>query len=176
MKKIPTLIGRELKWSQPRVLKMEFELCVGDELAATMRFPSSFRSEARGESADGCWTFRRFGAFCYRVAISTCSSDAEIASFKSNRMHSGGVLTLSDGRVFHVRGNIWGSRYTFTHASDEPVLELKNCGVLHRAATVNISPMAARLPELPMMVLLGWYLDVMAQNDAAVVTTLTATG
>ncbi len=35
MKRMQDLVGRELKWVQPRAMKREFELRDGDEVAAT---------------------------------------------------------------------------------------------------------------------------------------------
>ncbi|HEY0722558.1 MAG TPA: hypothetical protein VGD41_00915, partial [Pyrinomonadaceae bacterium] len=61
MRKIADVVGQELEWVQPSVFKMQYELRAGDELAATLRFRSSFGSLATGESADGCWTFKRIG-------------------------------------------------------------------------------------------------------------------
>ena len=46
MKKIPEVIGQELKWVQPSAWKMEYELRAGDELIATLRFRTSFGSFA----------------------------------------------------------------------------------------------------------------------------------
>jgi len=70
MRKIAELIGQQLKWGQPSAFKMQYELQAGDELAATLRFRSSFGSFATGESADGCWTFKRTGFWQTRVTTS----------------------------------------------------------------------------------------------------------
>ena len=61
MKRIATLVGRDLKWTQPSARRLAFELRAGDELAATLRFPHPLVTTAVGESADGVWTFRRGG-------------------------------------------------------------------------------------------------------------------
>jgi hypothetical protein len=79
MKRLAELMGRELKWTQPGAFKMNYELLAGDELAATLRFRSSFGSLATAESADGCWTFKRAGFFQTRVTIRVCGEEADIA-------------------------------------------------------------------------------------------------
>jgi hypothetical protein len=175
MNRIATLIGREPKWSQPHAFKMEYELRAGDEVVATLRFDSAFKARATGESADGRWRFDRLGMFCHRVVVTEHDSGAEILSFTPRKWGSGGVLEFPDGRTFHSAGSVWGTRYTFTGPSQEPLFELRNCGVLHHAATLHIARDAARVPELPLLVILGWYLDVMAQSDAAGVTMIAAT-
>jgi hypothetical protein len=171
MKKIATLIDRELKWIQPRALKQDYELLAGDELAATLQFPNSFRSNATGESADGAWDFDREGPFHTRIVVRPSGSSEEIAVFKKSAWKSSGTLELPDGSTYRTGSSFWASRYSFLDASGEPIIELKNCGVLHRAANVAIAQRATTIAELPMMVILAWYLDVLMLNDAAVATT-----
>ena len=173
MKKISTVIGREARWTQPKAFKQEFELRVGDELVATLRFPRTFSSDATGESADGCWQFKRTGVFSHTIAIKDCNTDKEVGTFRSSWKCSRGTLELPDGKTFRAGSNLWQSRFTFTGSSDEPLIELKNSGCLHHSAGVHISTHAAKMPELPLLVILGWYLDVTAQNDAAVVAAAT---
>ena len=177
MKKIATLIDRELKWSQPHAFKQEYELrTAGDELAAILVFPNSLRCNATGQSADGSWDFNREGPFHTRIVVRTSGSSEEIAVFKKSVWKACGVLELPDGRTFRTASNLWASRYSFLDASEEPIVELKNCGVLHRAANLTIAQRVKDLPELPMMVMLAWYLDVMMQNDASVATMVAASG
>jgi hypothetical protein len=174
MKKIATLIDRELKWSQPRAFKQEYELRAGDELAATLIFPRSLRSDAIGESADGSWDFQREGPLHPRILIRVSGSPDEIAVFRKSAWKSCGTLAFPDGRTFRTASNIWASRYSFVDATGDPIVELKNCGVLHRAANLTLAQRARDLPELPMMVMLAWYLDVLMQNDTVAVTTMVA--
>ncbi|HKW13129.1 MAG TPA: hypothetical protein VJS69_01450 [Candidatus Krumholzibacteria bacterium] len=174
MKKIATLIDRELKWSQPSMRKQEYALHAGEELAATLVFPNSFRSNATGESEDGSWDFTREGPFHTRIVVRRSGSPEEIAVFKKSAWKACGTLELPDGRTYRSASNFWASRYGFTDSDAQPLVDLKNCGVLHRAANLTIAPRAADIPELPMMVMLAWYLDVMMQNDTVAVTTAVA--
>jgi uncharacterized membrane protein YccF (DUF307 family) len=43
------------------------------------------------------------------------------------------------------------------------------------SATVTIEPQAANLPELPWMVMLGWYLMVMMHMESASAVAITTT-
>ena len=50
MKRIANLVGQSLKWEQPSVLKMHYELRTGGgDVAATLQFRSSFGSFATAE-------------------------------------------------------------------------------------------------------------------------------
>jgi hypothetical protein len=170
MQKIATLIDRELKWSQPSMRKQLYELHAGEELAATLIFPNSFRSNATGESADGSWDFNREGPFHTRIVVRRSGSPEEIAVFKKSAWKACGTLELPDGRTYRTASNFWSSRYSFLDRDEQLLVDLKNCGVLHRAANLTIARRAADIPELPMMVMLAWYLDVLMQNDTVAVT------
>lgn len=167
MKRLADLVDRELKWTQPGALKMHYELHAGDELAATLRFRSLFGTLATGESADGCWTFKRAGFFQTRVTIRVCGEETDIAVFKNNAWSGGGALELPDGRKMLATTNLWQSNLEFKTESEEALLRFKSAGLIHLSALVEIQQEAIGLAELPWMVILGWYLIVMMNMDAA---------
>jgi hypothetical protein len=169
MRKITELVGQNLKWVQQGALKMQYELRVGDDLAATLHFRSSFGSFATGESADGCWTFKRVGFWQNRVTVRPCGADTDIATFKNNTWSGGGTLELPDGRKFPVTTNFWQTKLEFLNESGGTLIQFNSGGLLHLSATVEIQPDAVSTPELPLMVMLGRYLVVMMSMDDAVV-------
>jgi hypothetical protein len=146
---------------------MEYELHADDELIATLNFRSSFGTFATAESADGCWTFKRIGFWQTRATIRRCGWDTEIATFKNNTWSRGGTLELSDGRKIQATTNMWQTNLEFKMESGEVLFRLKSGGFVHLSATVAVEPDAAGMPELPWMVMLGWYLMVMIYMDTA---------
>lgn len=167
MEKIGELTGQELKWVQPNALKMTYELRSGGEVAATLRFRSSFGSFATGESADGCWTFKRVGFWQTKATIRPCGADTDMAVFKKNTWSGGGSLEFPDGRTLPATTNFWQTAFGFNTESGETLIEFKSGGLLHLSADVAIRPAAVGMPELPWVLLLGWYLTVMMHVDAA---------
>ena len=167
MKRIAEVIGRELEWVQPRAMKMEYELRAGDELIATLRFRSSFGSFATAESADGCWTFKRVGFWKPRVTIRGCGTDLDIAVFKNNTWSGGGTLEFPDGRKFLASTNLWQTNFEFKTEAGEELVRFKTGGLLRLSAKVEIQPDQAGKPELPWVVMLGWYLFIMMYVDTA---------
>lgn len=146
---------------------MEYELRADDELVATLRFRSSFGTFATAESADGCWTFKRIGFWQTKVTIRACGWDSEIAFFKNNTWSGGGSLELSDGRHLQATTNLWQTMLEFKSETGEILVRLRSRGLVHLSATVEIQPDAVGVPELPWIVMLGWYLIVMMHTDAA---------
>jgi hypothetical protein len=170
VKKITEMIDRELKWVQPSAWKMQYELRAGDELIATLRFRSSFGSFATGESGDGCWTFKRVGFWQTRVTIRGCESEMDIAMFKNNTWSGGGALELPDGRKILATTNFWQTNFEFRTEAGESLVGFKTGGLVHFSAAVEIEPNAAGMPELPWIVMFGWYLAVMMYMDTASAT------
>jgi hypothetical protein len=164
---IPQVIGRELKWQQPKAWKMQYELRADDELIATLRFRSSFGSFATAESADGCWTFKRVGFWQTKATIRACGSDNDIAVFRNNTWSGGGTLELSEGRKFLATTNVWQTNFEFQSETGQILVRFKPGGFVHLSATVEIQTDAAGVPELPWIVMLGWYLTVMMYMDTA---------
>ena len=168
MKNIARLIDHELKWVQPSALKQEFELQTDGEVAATLRLKSSFGSFATAESADGCWTFKRVGFWQTRATVRTCDSETDIATFKNNTWKGGGTLELADGRKYLANTNFWQTEFEFKTETGERLFGYKHIGgVMHLSAQVQIEPPAATLPELPWLVMFGWYLALMLHRDSA---------
>jgi hypothetical protein len=170
MIKIVELADQPLKWVQPRALKMQYELLAGDQLVSTLKFRSSFGTFATGESADGCWTFKRVGFWQTRVTVRPCNGDTEVATFRSNTWRGGGTLEMFDRREFPATTNFWQTKFEYQNESGNSLIQFKSSGLLHLSSTVEIQPRAVGIAELPMMVMLGWYLIVMMNMDAAVVS------
>ena len=169
MNKIAEVIGRELEWVQPSAWKMEYELRAGEDIIATLRFRSSFGSFATGESADGCWTFKRVGFWQTRATIRGSGSDTDIAMFKNNTWSGGGTLDMRDGRQFLATTNFWQTNLEFKTGAGETLVQFKPGGLVHLSARVEIQPNADALPELPWMIMFGWYLTVMMYMDTAAI-------
>jgi hypothetical protein len=147
---------------------MEYEMCVGDELVAVLRFPSSFSSHARAESADGCWTFERVGFWRNKTVVSGCGKQLPLGVFKNSRWGSGGTLELPGGRRYPASTNVWHTELVIRSEKGDSLLQLWSSGVLRLSATAVFHPVAAQLPEAPWLVMLGCYLLVMMKVDAAV--------
>ncbi|MBI3175756.1 MAG: hypothetical protein HYZ25_18700 [Chloroflexi bacterium] len=168
MVKLAELVGHELKWIQPHALKMEYELHAGEMIAATLRFRSSLGSFATATSADGTWTFKRVGFWQTKVTIRAAESETDLATFRNNTWSGGGTLELLDGRKYPANTNFWSTQYEFKTEQGESLISYRKIGgILHMSSVTEIHPLARNIPEMPWMVLLGWYLTVMMHMDSA---------
>jgi hypothetical protein len=100
--------------------------------------------------------------------VRIADSESEIAAFKNNTRSGGGSLELADGRRFPANSNFWHTRYEFKNENDDPLVRFVRIrGALHLSSTVEVTPAGAHLPELPWLVVLGWYLSITMHDDAS---------
>jgi hypothetical protein len=182
-----------LVWQQPSALKNEFALRAGDEIVATLRWQKALGSLALAETAAGSWTFKRAGFWQPRVTARPADAERDIATFKPDSWSGGGALTVEAGRVFRlVSTSFWRGEWAWQDADGAPLVRFASRGSLKTEALVTLTPAAAALPEtaqlddlyrplppeaqappsvalpeLPLLVTLGWYLLVLAAQDAA---------
>jgi hypothetical protein len=177
MKRIQGLVGHELVWVQPNMLKHEFELQDGGERVATLDFRSSFGSFATACTAEGSWTFKRVGFWKPNLTIRTANTDTQIAVFHNNTWKAGGSLEMADGRRYRASSNLWMTTYDFKNEKEEVLVRFTRIrGVVHFSCKVEIEPAGAKLTELPWLVAFGWYLVVKMQDESSGAAAAAAAG
>lgn len=165
MRPISEVANQELLWMQPAARKRDHELLAGDEVVATLRFQRGSLADA--EAAGGHWSFKRQGFWHPTVTVRTAGSDADIAVFHP-RWVGGGTLEFADGRPLRLSSaNFWQSEWVWQE-KEQPLIRFKGRhGLIKANGAVEIPPEAVRLPDLPLLVLLGWYLILLYADDAA---------
>ena len=166
MKNIRSVVDHELTWSQQSAFKSEFELRFGGELVATLRLPKKISTIGVAESGDGSWTFERIGFWKMKTVVKASGSTEELASYTSNAWKPGGVLQLPNGKKFTFWRSGWKGISEFRTEEGEPLFQIHYRASFRVSASVRINRRALQIPEHPWMVLLGFYLGVMARRDA----------
>ena len=158
-----------LIWQQPHAHERRYELRSGDDTLATLRWEKGCGSLASAESAAGHWTFKRVGLLQPRVTVRAFGSDTEVATFHPT-WRGDGTLEFRDGRsVRWVNTNVWHTEWAF--ASDgHTFLRFSPSGglsgLIKHEAQMEIVPAATTFPDLSLLALLGWYLMLLASDDA----------
>ena len=168
MRLISETAGQELLGIQPAARKREHELRAGDDVVATLRFQRGSLADAEAEANH--WTFKRQGFWHPRVTVRAAGSDADIAVFHP-RWVGGGTLEFADGRALRLSSaNFWQSEWVWQE-KEQPLIRFKGRhGLIKAKGAVEIQPEAVRIPDLPLLVLLGWYLILLYAEDAASAT------
>jgi hypothetical protein len=166
-------------WTPLRASGRAYELRAGDFVLATLMQPSMWRERRIGTAADGSWTFARTGFWHPRIVVTDTQSGAEVASIARSGWIGKATLTMPDGRGYRWRnGNVWGSKWAWLDDADQPLLRFSQSGVFKLRCAVTIEQSAAGDPHLTLLAILGWYLMLLNQADAAAATSgaLVATG
>jgi len=167
MKHLTAVVRDHLRWEQPRVFGRAWELRHGDDTVATLTFRSAFGSFATAASADGSWTFKRVGFWQARATVRAEGGADDLAVFEHHTWSGGGTLTLAGGRPIRVTTNVWQSKIEFLSADDDVLFRYLTEGFLRQESQLEIMPSLERMPELPWLLLFGWYLVVMMHQDSS---------
>jgi hypothetical protein len=162
----------ELVWVRPKWSRFFFELRAGETVVATLAWTGGSRAAA--ECAGAQYRFSREGWLRPRILVREGATgrptgagapEETVATFVRRR--GGGTLTFPDGRTFLWRKlRVWTSERVWADVN-ETVLVRFNPVTRESPVTVSSQPQAAELAELPLLILLGQYLVVLAAQDAA---------
>jgi hypothetical protein len=182
MKAIREAAGQDLQWVGKKMglfVRDEFELRSGDEVLAMLHAREKRTDWTCGEAADGRWALkiRNIGSGEI-VVITELDSQAEIAIVKRGRKH--GIFTRDNDSIEFSGGRIvtwnkaskWHDEWDWVDSDGSPLIHFQ------RGHHVVIEPLALSLPELSLLVIVGWQLMKLqeeARKKAAVAGVATTT-
>jgi hypothetical protein len=168
MQSLSEVFDQPLIWAQARAPERAYELRAGADVLATLRWQKPAGSLALAETADGKWTFKRSGFFSPRVTVRCAGSESDMAIFTPDWLAGRGSLELAAGRRFRwATTSFWRSEMAFCSAGGQPLVHYKPEHALQLAAAkVEIEQAAVAIPELSLLVLLGWYFMLLMAEDS----------
>ena len=166
------------QWVQPKFNQRYFELRSNDLVIAKLQFQSPFGSLASAASASDTWTFKRVGFFNPRVTVRKESEELDIAVYRPRWTGADGIVVLDNGRKYHWKtANFWATEYVFLDQEGtiplrfhQGIEEAKLADVFKIQARVEVDSQMVGNPDLPLLVLLGFYLIILQQEDSAAAT------
>lgn len=174
---LPLSSSASLEWTQPKTFQNRYELRSGENLVATLEFPKAFGSLANAIAADGRWTFKRVGFFNTRITVRLEGQEDELAVYHPKWTGTEGRLQFASGEAYTWKvANFWATQFVWL-SSDQQVI-LFRPGVedseisdwFKTQARVEIQPEAGMVKHLSLLVLLGWYLMILKQQDDVAAT------
>ena len=167
MKPLNDLSSNELRWVRPKRQRHIYELRSEDEVLATVNWKGASSASALVESANGSWTITRHG-LAQTITIKETNAQIDLAAIKRG-ITGNVILSLPDGRAFCWRcTSFWRSIWSWEDADGRPLLHLK------RGTSVQLEAGAQDVPELAVLLTLGWYLYKQQQEEAAFVGAIVA--
>jgi hypothetical protein len=160
--------GRELRWSQPRAMKGDFELRDGSEVVATLSCRGSFNPTSTFASADGRWQYRQAGFWGLRTVVLDAESGAEVAMLRRSAWHASSRIEIKGTQVLQARSNFFMTRLEFLDMSDRPLMRCDHFrGMFRKSSDLRLAPEAANRSELPWLVGLIWHVALRMQQEAS---------
>ena len=159
---------RQLMWKQVAFGAREFELRAGDDLVGRLYWPKWLSDRAVARCADGVWLIDRLGFFRDKIVVTDMGSRNKVGSFVPNWLGDG-RLSLINGRVYQwYKTKAFSNSWAFVDKNDVVLLEIHDwMRCFKHEADVKLRIGAASLPELTLLVLIGWYLVYMYIQDTA---------
>jgi hypothetical protein len=156
-----------LSWIHPHEERREYLLrSNGDELGRLL-WDKEQGSLATAQTAGASWTFKRIGFFQPHISARGAGSEGEFARFELGA-GGGGVVHLADGHIFRWNSNLWRSEWAWVNAAGVHGIRFRrDFSMDKREGTVEIVPDALPQRDVPLLVLLGWYIIILLAEDAA---------
>ncbi len=156
----------EFIWQATGISGGTQELRSGDQVVATLQITNLGR-DAEVTAAEGQYTIKQQGVFGRRFLLYNAAG-SEVAHFEQGWTASHGVVQFSDGgQVGWVNTSMWHNNWAFEDAEGNHVIRFtsKNSWTKSRAEVV-VDPAFAGRPDLLLLLALGWFLIIQAQNAA----------
>lgn len=164
MKPLTSYAGAPLQWRQPTILKREYELNLGTETLATLRWPGFFSQTAQAEGFGGHWEFVEPSIWKRTIEIRRRGDSLPFATFEANFWGRKGTIALPKGRRLAYTANFWANVHSLNDDFGRVILILKNRMLKIGAADVEIGPDARALEEHPWVVMLVWAICLSTQR------------
>ena len=159
------------EWRESTTVRRQDELCLGDEVVATMRWAGMLSTLSTGQARTGRWTFERPRLLSHEVEVREAAS-GELAGVLSPRWTGDATLTLADGRTFEwFPTNFWRSEWAFADTHDQPLVRFwDTSGFLRRRTAIEIVRSGLPEPDRALLALLGHYMMEIQRRDTAAAT------
>jgi hypothetical protein len=157
-----------LMWKQMGFGVRDFELMSGEDLVARLYWPKWLSDYAVAECGDGRWGLDRVGFFRDRGVAMDVSTKIEVASVTFNWVGDSEIALPNDRRYQLFKTGILSNNWTLADENEDTIFEMKE-GMrwFKHDAQIDLQVGAIMMPDLPLLLMLSWYLAYMQLQDAA---------
>lgn len=175
MRSMRSMDLRNLIWKQKRFAAHDFELRSREDIVGVMYWTKWFSDLAVAETADGVWELDRPGFFRDRTVVRDQRTGMTVAVFDKGWFGEG-TLSLYDGRSMQwFRTKAFCNYWALANEDDETILEVREgMNWFKHEADVVLCSGAEGESELPLLVLICWYLVFMSIQDSAAAVAATS--
>ena len=161
-------IGQTLIWMPTATFKDRYDLIAPDGATLATLDMSSWTSKAHAAVPEGSLFLHKEGWTGLKVAIYAVEQGPLIATYQGKWTGTGGQLIFPDGHAFKwSKTNFWGTQKAWTDSTGNITYVQHATRSFSRKSTAVISPQAAAIPELSLLLVLGLYNILIEKRKAA---------
>ena len=165
---LPEVDAAELEWHQP-ALGRKFELSSPTGLHGRLEFQKLAGSLALGTTARGSWSFKRQGMLKSHVSVCLAGSDEPFATYEPHFSGQKGSLKYAGGQFLEFRAtNFFNTEWQWITPAGDGLIGFRQKGMLKPHALVYLGEDALQRVDLDLLLLLGFYVLILLQQDATV--------
>jgi hypothetical protein len=164
MKSIRDFATKPMTWTQPTLVRRNYELRAGPDVLAKLHWQMPWGSQAIAETINGAWMFKRDGWFSPNVMI--CDSLKKTANWTLNVKWGEGTFDHPSGYSYQwQRLSAGQGEWKFKSISRQPLIEftLKPAAFRYESK-MQIDVSAPDILELPLLATLGWYIMILRDD------------
>ena len=155
-----------LQWSRPSIWKRQYELREHGAVVARIEWPSWVGCQAVAQTRSGELALERTGFLRQVITVRRAGSELPLATMRP-RFGGSGTIEIAGGRRYHWgKPSFWRTLRVLLDDSGRPLVHVQPSW-LGGCADVTIAPGAESLDDLPLLLVFGWYLTVLYNEDAA---------
>lgn len=156
--------GEPLVWQQRDTLGLNHELQSGDQVVATLKW--NWRTGVATADAGGhVWTFQKRGVLHPEVRIGVDGQEDAAVFQRRVLTRSGGLELPGLGRLTFVPTGLISRDWEWTDANGALVRLVHASKVIQRIGRVEVAERARSLKELPLLLMLAWYVRMQTDMD-----------
>ena len=161
MAKLAELANRGLMWVDSGGGNWAYDLRAGGERIGYMHFETESGSRATGELDGRRLIFESHDRTPPYVVILEEGCQEPLATF-TQRWTGGGLVRFKSGaRYCWNTSHIWSTTYCFRREGQKASVCVSQEAPSRKGSRVTVCCDAAGLPETPVLVLLGWFLEIL---------------
>ena len=153
-------------WEQPARFRARWRLNCDGVPVATLATRGVFAAPNTARFADASWEIaHRFRA---GTVVTRVGEAGPWGSYRPGWLGGGRLSRTRDSALLWRRDGFWGRSWSFTTPDQIPLVRFHSQRTfLRHGATVEIEDAARRMPDLPVLLALGWLLVLQAHRGHA---------
>jgi hypothetical protein len=168
------LIGQELTWVPTATFQSRYDLVALDTTPLATLDMSNWTSKASATVPEGTLFIQKETWSGLKIAISLGEQGPLLATYQRKWTGTSGQLLFPDGREFTWgKANFWGTQKAWTDLAGNTTYVQFSNGGFSRKSNVMISPPAAGIPELSLLLVLGLY-NILVERRASAAASASA--